>query len=597
MPREWLTPRKRLIVKHTAISLGSVLLISVLLIALRNEPRRYSPGEAVEGITSELARGVPAGYTPVQFTNVAQESGIHFRHFPGVRSTQLPEDMGSGAAWGDYDNDGDYDLFLCNIAGPLPALASGDLPADGSNRLYRNNGDGTFTDVTAASGLEYRGISMAAAWADYDADGDLDLVVTTYGRILLYRNRGQGSFEEVSRPSGLAGLQRFWAGASWGDFDRDGDPDLYVCAYVTYKFEPEFAAKTSRQFSSEVPFTLNPSSYPPEPNALFRNNGDGTFTEVAGNTGVANPDGRSLTASWCDFDLDGWPDLYVANDVSDNAMYRNKADGTFEDVSHSALVSDYRGAMGLAVGDFDSDGDFDIFITHWIAQENGLFWNMLRSGGRSAPGALRFADVADMLGLGQIALDSIGWGTSFIDFDNDGRLDLFVVNGSTFQQPDTKTLLVPMRNFLFWQKSPEEGFFEVGRLSGPVFAELHVGRGAAFADYDDDGDIDALVVNHGEAPLLLRNEAATHNHWLKVRVRGSRSPHLREGAIVELESQGKTQYEVLGAQPSYLSQNAPEAHFGLGAATTVDRIAVRFLSGSVREMRNVAANQRLLVSE
>ncbi len=597
MPAERRSTRKWLIVKHTAISLGAVLLVSALLVALRDQPRRYSPGEAIEGITSELARGVPADYTPVRFTNVAELAGIRFRHFPGVRSTQLPEDMGSGAAWGDYDNDGDYDLFLCNVAGPLPALAAGALPAEASNRLYRNNGDGTFTDATAASGLEYRGISMAAAWADYDNDADLDLVVTTYRRLLLYRSRGDGTFQEVSQSAGLAGLNRFWAGASWADYDRDGDLDLYVCAYVAYNFEPEFAGKTSRQFASEVPYTLNPSSYPPEPNALFRNNGDGTFSDVAAKAGVANPEGRSLTASWCDFDLDGWPDLYVANDVSDNALYRNRGDGTFHDVSHPALVADYRGAMGLAVGDYDADADFDIFITHWIAQENALFWNMLRSPGRTASDALRFADVADMLGLGQIALDAIGWGTSFFDYDNDGRLDLFVVNGSTFQQAERKTLLVPMRNFLFWQKNAEEGFFEVGRLSGPVFEERHVGRGAAFADYDADGDVDIVVVNFGEAPLLLRNEGGTGNHWLRVRLKGRRSPHCCDGAIVELESQGKSQHRLLGAQPSYLSQNAPEAHFGLGTATVVDRLTVRFPGGTVRELRNIAADQLVLVVE
>jgi hypothetical protein len=590
--------RKRLILRYTGIGLGIVAALSLVVLALRPKAERYRPGQEVEGVTSELERTLPPDYPRVTFRNVAREAGIDFVHFPARRTTQLPEDMGSGAAWGDYDGDGDPDLFVVNIAAALTATPDEIAASPGSNRLYRNNGDGTFTDVTAAAGLDYKGIGMAAAWADYDNDGDLDLVVTTYRRILLYRNRGDGSFEEVSAAAGLARLARFWAGASWGDYDGDGDLDLYVCAYVDYRFEPGAVGKTSRQFDAEVPFTLNPSSYRPEPNALFRNNGDGTFSDVARAAGVANPSGRSLTAAWCDFDLDGRLDLYVANDVSDNAMYRNLGNGRFEDVSHSALVADYRGAMGLAVGDFDNDGDFDIFITHWLAQENALFWNLLRTPGTATGGgSLKFMDIADMLGLGQIALPAIGWGTSFFDYDNDGKADLFVVNGSTLQDSSDPSRLVPMKNFLFWQKNPSDGFFETGRASGAVFEEFHVGRGAAFADYDRDGDVDIFVVNFGESPLLLRNDGGNRKNWIRIRPRGARGNRDAVGALVEVVAGGIAQLQAIGCQPSYLSQNPPEAHFGLGGATQVDRIRVRFPSGVVRELAGVAANREVLVEE
>ncbi len=593
-----LSARKKLVVRYTVLSVAAVVLLSLLFLLLRERPDAYRAGETVEGITNVLARQLPGGHPEVRFVNVAKEAGIDFVHFPGHRSTQLPEDMGSGVAWGDYDGDGDYDLFLGNVAGPLTASPVEIAASPGTNRLYRNNGDGTFSDVTSAAGLEYRGITMGAAWADYDNDGDMDLVVTTYGSILLYRNLSGGVFENVSASAGLAGSGRFWAGASWGDYNKDGFLDLYVCAYVKYRYRSEDAARTSRHFASDVPFTLNPSSYPAEANALFRNNGDGTFTGVAAAAGVLNEQGKSLTAAWCDFDLDGWLDLYVANDVSDNAMYRNRGDGTFEDVAHNALVSDYRGAMGLAVGDYDNDTDPDIFITHWMAQENGLFWNMVHSyDGGGPPGRMQFMDIADMLGLGQQALDKIGWGTSFFDFDNDGQLDLFVVNGSTFQDRQQPPRLIPMSDALFWQKSPEEGFYDTGPVSGGVFTEPRVGRGAAYADYDNDGDLDLAILQFGESPFLLRNEGGNQQNWLKVRLRGAKSGRDAVGAIVSVHASGKVQTRFAGSQPSYLSQNAPELHFGLGQQTRVERVTVRFPSGSVREETGVAVNQMVWIEE
>jgi hypothetical protein len=587
-----------LIIRYGLLSLSLIVLASLTVFLLRSAPKPYAPGERVEGITRELERHVPPDYPRVVFTDVARDAGITFTHFGGSRSTQLPEDMGSGAAWGDYDNDGDQDLYLCNLAGPLTATEQELARSPAGNRLYRNNGDGTFADVTEQAGVGLRAWSMGAAWGDYDNDGLPDLWVTTYGTNRLYHNEGNGHFSDVTEAAGLERQRGFWTGASWSDYDRDGDPDVYVCGYVKYSADPADLTKKTLQYGAEVPFTLNPSSYEPERNLLFRNTGNGTFVEVAKQLGVDNPKGRSLSAAWCDFNRDGWPDLYVANDISDNAMFLNLGRGRFADVSYPAWVADYRGAMGLGIGDWDNDGDMDIFITHWIAQENALFDNLLYTFGASAAkgGVTRFIDIADSVGLGQIALDYIGWGTSFFDYDNDGRRDVFVVNGSTFQDQRDPRRLVPMRHLLFWNKG-DKGFFEVGPVSGDVFSRLSVGRGAAFADYDDDGDVDVVVVNHSGPPLLLRNDGGHHRHWLRVKVRGSGSNRFGLGAKVEIITGGTKQIEEIGAQSSYLSQNEPVAHFGLGQTAQVEKLTVVFPGGRTVEQVQLKANQTVIISE
>ncbi|HEY6935616.1 MAG TPA: CRTAC1 family protein [Terriglobales bacterium] len=590
--------RKRLIWKYTAACCGVVLVAGSTLLLAHRHRRPYVPGQQVEGITQDLSRTLPPDYPRVQFTDVTEQAGIHFTHFPATRTTQLPEDMGSGAAWGDYDGDGWPDLYVVDIAGPLNYTPEQMARSPGGNRLYHNNHDGTFTDVTERAGVGFKGIGMGAAWADYDNDGRLDLVVTSYDRIILYHNNGDGTFTDVSKKAGLDKFRGFWSGPAWGDYDRDGNVDLYVCGYVKYSFHNEDLSKSSMQYTTLVPFTLNPSSYPPERNLLFHNNGDGTFTEAGKQAGVQDVTGRSLSAVWYDFNGDGWPDLYVANDVSESAMYLNLRNGKFKPIAHEAWVSDYRGAMGLAVGDWDRDGDPDIFITHWIAQQNALFDNLryTRAGG-GKPGPLRFEDVADTVGLGQISLNSIGWGTSFFDYDNDGQLDLMVVNGSTFQDDKDPRHLVPMKNFLFWQKSPEDGFFEVGAVSGPVFQQAHVGRGAAFADYDNDGDEDVFIVNQEGRPMLLRNDGGNRNNWIKVRVKCTKSNRTGFGTKIEVEAGGQKQYDQIGGQASYLSQNFPEAHFGLNHEKEVQRIKVNFPSGIVRVLEHVPANQIVTVEE
>ena len=407
-----------------------------------------------------------------------------------------------------------------------------------------------------------------------------------------------GDIAEHINLAGLGNQAGFRTGASWADYNRDGWLDLYVTGYVKYVSLDGQSA--SSQYDVDVPPSLNPSSFNPERNLLYRNNGDGTFREVALRSGVANPEGRSLSAAWADFDDDGWPDLYVANDVSDNVLFRNLGDETFEEISHRALVADYRGAMGIAVGDWDGDADLDMFITHWIAQENALYANRRADAAQRpgpAPKILQFMDVADRYGVGQIALDYIGWGTSFFDYDNDGRLDLFVVNGSTFQQKEAPHLLVPMNDQLFWNRGAAVGFFDVSRVSGEFFGVDYVGRGAAFADYDNDGDVDVFVVNHDGPGALLRNDGGNRHRWLKVALEGRQSNRSAIGARLRLVVAETVQIRAVGAQPSYCSQNSLVAHFGLADAPVVDTLEVIWPSGRRQILLDVDTNQTLRLVE
>ena len=594
-----LTKRRRALLLTTAAALLFLIAASVAAVRWgRNEPV-YRPGEAVEGVTSDLARLLPPDYPRVVFTDVTRASGIDFQHFDGKRFSQLPEDMGSGAAWGDFDGDGWIDLAVANEVGSI------DMPEVERQRsraravLYRNNRDGTFSDVTTKAGIDFRGWGMAAAWADYDNDGRLDLLITAYGRNVLYRNAGDGTFTNESTTSGIGTPQGFWAGAAWGDYDRDGLLDLYVTGYVKFT-RKSTTAGVKGGYDVENPASINPLAFPGERNLLFHNEGNGRFTERAAVAGVTNTAGRSLAASWVDLDEDGWLDLYVANDVSQNALFRNLGNGTFRDIAEVARVSDYRSSMGIAVGDWNGDGTQDLFLTHWLAQGNALYDNLLRPTAEQpapAPPRLVFMDDADRFGLGQVSLDYVGWATSFIDYDNDGKLDLFVVNGSTLQKRDDPARLVPMQSRLFWNRGKDEGFFDVSSVSGVYFRTAYVGRGAAFADYDNDGDTDAFVVNHGGPGVLLRNDGGNRNHWLQVELQGTRSNRFGIGAELRVVAGSDRQIRQVGAQSPYLSQNSPIETFGLGQWRVIDTIELRW-PGGARELRTrVAANQRVRLAE
>ena len=581
-------------------SLAGILFFAVLAIIFwpSGSNEQYVPGEAIEGLTSELERTVPEGYPKVKFIDATKPAGIEFVHFHGERTSQLPEDMGSGAAWADYDNDGWEDLFVANEVGPLSMRSDEIAQSPAHSSLYHNNGDGTFTEVSELAGVNLRTMAIAAAWGDYDNDNWPDLLVTNYGENYLFHNNGDGTFTDVSTSAGVNGLNSFWAGASWGDFDRDGYLDLYICGYVKY-VAPE-SSKSTAQYNVEVPVSINPSSFPAERNLLYKNNGDGTFTEIGKAARVAGGNGKSLSVVWCDFDEDGWPDLYVANDVSDNVMFRNVEGRAFEEISRAAFVADYRGAMGIGIGDWDNDEDMDIFVTHWMAQENALYSNLLTQI-KSAPAqpvnSIRFMDEADRFGLGQIALDFISFGTVFLDYDGDGKLDLFLANGSTFQQDANPKLLIPMKDQLFWNKGDDDGFFDVSVVSGEYFTQEFGGRGVASADYDNDGDVDLFIVNNVGPGILLKNDGGNANNWSKVHLIGDKSNKMAIGAKICLVAGDLTQIRQVGAQGSYCSQNSLKEIFGLGNEAKIDTLQIIWPGGLEQAFYNLPINELIQITE
>jgi tetratricopeptide (TPR) repeat protein len=603
-------------VTWTLSILATLLAISAIVtwrVRRDNQPDEYVPGENSKDVTNvEMDRATkassaataqpkvevgrpaadplinpdqkrPQGAPGPYFTDVTKEAGLaSFRQFQGQRTSQLPEDMGSGVAWGDFDNDGLDDLFVVSGGGPMDAPASQLAPSV----LYRNLGNGKFEKVQDFPDLRIHG--MSATWADFNNDGWLDLIVTGYDTIILFRNDHGHLVRDKAFPS----PKGFWAGASWGDFNHDGYLDLYICGYVKYKPNAGSQA-TSKQFDQEVPFTLNPASYEAERNLLYRNNGDGTFTEVAKEMGVANPEGRSLGALWHDFNGDGWPDLYVANDISENKLYVNHH-GKFVDSGKDAWVEEYRGSMGLASGDYNRDGFDDLFISHWIAQGDALYQGLPQEKkGIANKSRLHFTDVAALTGVGNSSMQKIGWGTSFVDIDSDGWLDLLVANGSTFEQKEgTPRRLVPMSSFLFWNDHGD--FFYDLAPWNRSFSQTHVSRGLAVADYNNDGAMDVAIVDQGEGVRLLRNDIP-QGHWVELRLHNRVPPSnapigFGDGATVIAWVKGVALRRYVGSS-SYLSQDSHRIHIGLGAAAKIDRLEVHWPSGGTETRTNLDANQ------
>jgi hypothetical protein len=582
--------RKLFVVRWSALSAAAGLAISAIVAVAGREDRLVVPAAQsnIEGLTNVLSRQTESSATPIRFIDVTNEVGIEFRHFPSQRASLLPEDMGSGVACGDYDDDGYSDLFFVNFAGSVADGAAVDH-RHGRCRLYRNASGARFEDVTDASGIEFIGYGMGAAWADYDNDGHLDLYITAFGNNALYRNLGDGTFKDVTATARV-GDSRFSAGCSWADYDRDGDLDLYVCNYVDFSHDDSDRAATQRRHPGEQPFTLNPSSYAPQPNSLFRNNGDGTFSEVADATGVADGNGRSLSASWVDLSNDGWPDLYVANDVSKNGVFRNRADGTFEDVGAPSGGADYRGAMGIAVADVDHDLDQDLFITHWVAQENALYLNMLNLSLKDHGKDILFIERAAYFRLGQVSLDMVGWATAFCDFDNDARRDLWVINGSTLEDSADQRRLLPQRPLIFWRSGTGQ-FFDVTDQVGQDIGTPFVGRGGAQIDYNLDGRIDLVFVVHGGSPILLRNVSSASGNWIRLVLKQTGANTLALGARALCTAGGVTQMAAIGASSSYLSQDEPVIHFGLGGSDSVDSLTIVWPDGAEDRYAEIAANQ------
>jgi enediyne biosynthesis protein E4 len=538
-------------------------------------------------------RGKPSGLPfDAKFVNVAAQAGLREPVIFGDegRADYILESIGCGVAFFDYDNDGWLDILL--LTGRRRTEPT---PPSATIRLYKNNRDGTFVDVTEHSGLG-RGVwAFGVTIGDYDNDGFDDLFVTCFGGNILFHNNGDGTFSDVTEKAGLhrPGVH-FGSGCTWIDYDRDGRLDLFVGHYVVFdqaKIQPRGKNPACNWRGS--PVYCGPMGLPHEPCRLYRNNGDGTFTDVSEKAGILAPTaGYALTAVSADFDGDGWPDIYVACDSSPSLLFRNNHDGTFTERGFESGVAinedgKEQAGMGLGIGDFDCDGHLDIFKTHFAADTNILYRNNVRG---------TFRDVTTASGLA-VETRFVGWGAAMLDFDNDGLPDLFYTTGMVSPElerdlPDTpfKTPSVLFRN-LGGRK-----FEELFDLAGPAMKELHSSRGAAFGDFDNDGDIDIVVMNMNEPPSLFRNDVSGKHHWLKVLLQGVESNRSAIGAQVTAVYGGYKQVQAVLAQSSYLSVNDRRLHFGLGAETTAS-LEIHWPNGRVERISQVESNQLLVIRE
>ena len=525
------------------------------------------------------ARNKDAG-CPVVFTDVAASAGLRFLHERGgTPEHQLPETMGSGLAWLDYDNDGWMDLYVVQ-SGLFPPRGE-----PGSNdRLYHNRKNGTFEDVTEKAGIRDRAYGMGAIAADFDNDGFTDIFVTNFGLNILYRNNGDGTFTDVTAKAGVAGSG--WStSAAFADFDGDGLLDLFVVRYLDYSVEKNYFCGDAR---TGVRQYCNPRVYPPVSNLLYRNNGDGTFTDVTASSGIGAALGKGLGVVVADFDDDGRPDIYVANDTTMNFLFRNLGGMKFEDVSllsGAGLTAAGRpmGGMGVNAGDLDGDGKLDIVVANFEAEWNSFYRNV---------GSGVFEDLSGPSGFGPPAFNFSGFGLNLFDATNAGRLDAFVANGHVSEAPTMQNVTYAERPFLMWNDG--KGKF-TERACGEPFRRELVGRGSAVADYDNDGDVDIAVSNSGGPLELLRNDGK-HGGWIGFRLRGKKSNRQGIGARLTLETDSGRQVREAKAGDSYLASSDPRIHFGLGKS--VPRLlTIRWPSGLVQEVKDLKPGRYQTIEE
>ena len=527
------------------------------------------------------------------FTNVAREAGLGAVTVFGGRETNkyLLETTGCGAAWLDYDNDGWLDAFLVNGT-TLEGFPKQQQP---TNHLYRNRRDGTFEDVTLSTGVAASGWGQGACVGDYDNDGWDDLYVTYYGQSRLYRNQAGARFEDVTQSAGLAEPRTRWGtGCAFLDYDRDGRLDLFAANYIDLDLKTAPTPESGLCRYKGIPVACGPPGLPGGKNVLYRNRGDGTFEDVSDRAGVTRTTATyGLGVATLDFDDDGWLDIYVANDSNPSVLYRNDHNGGFEDIAvrtGCALSQDGKpqAGMGVAVGDYDRNGTLDVFKTNFAGDTSTLYQN---AGGR-------FCE--DKTFAGGIGVNTrwLGWGVGFLDLENDGWLDLFLVNGHVYPEVWQLRTEASYKQRKVVYRSRRDGRFEdvSERLGAPV-TEPRAGRGAAFGDYDNDGDVDVLVNNVHDAPDLYRLEAPRANHWLTVKLVGTRSNRSAIGARVLCSAGGTTLVDEVRGGGSYASQNDLRVHFGLGAATRVDRLEVRWPSGLREAWRDLPADQLLTLKE
>ena len=510
------------------------------------------------------------------FTDVTKDAGINFRHsFGDFDLSNIVEGTGAGAMFFDYNGDGWLDIYFVNgcwlkdVNDNRGRTLRGKL----TNALYRNNADGTFTDVTKEAGVgdeEHFGFGCSAA--DFDKDGDLDLYVLNYGPNVFYRNNGDGTFTDISESSGLANSN--WSlSAPWFDYDGDGDLDVYVANYLEYdsgKFRSYYAA-------AGYP---GPLSYRGQPDALYRNNGDGTFTDVTKAAGIYQPNGRAMSATVADLNNDGFPDIYVANDAMENYYFRNKGNGTFENEGLMTGLAFGEGgqgvsSMGPCIGDVDRDGWLDVYIPD-------MGYGCLLMNRKDY-----FEDRTEPTSLAVVCGQYTGWGGVLFDYDCDGYLDIFVANGDAHHEYTEEDVL--MRN------DGMGNFVDIADKSGPYFKQKYVGRGATYGDFDNDGDLDLLVINLNDSPRLLRNDGGNKNNWLTIQARlaGGKSDAI--GARIIVTAGPLTQIRDLIPVTGYLSQADPRCHFGLGKSTKADTVEIRWPDRQTTKLKDVDSNQIITV--
>ncbi len=543
-------------------------------------------------LRSLVSQDKPAAAPFSRFVDVAESAGLTKTMVYGGTDhiTYIVELNGGGCAFFDYDNDGWMDIFI------LGGRRLEGIPPGSSNRLYHNNRDGTFTDVTEKAGLFDCGWACGVCVGDYNNDGFEDLFLTYYGQNRLYRNNGDGTFTDVTRKAGLLyPTTRFGSGATFFDYNRDGLLDLFVSNYVVIDLAnaPKPSLDVPNCNYEGVATNCGPTGLPAPQHFLYRNNGDGTFTDVSKQSGIAAMQGSyGFTAVAFDADEDGWQDIYVACDATPSMLLMNNHDGTFRE---EALVRGVAlgpggilmGGMGVGQGDYDLDGHIDLLKTHFQNQPTGLYRNN---------GKAEFEDVTAPAGL-SAERRFISWGTALADFDNDGYPDIFIATGTVYPELERVYAKYPAHSPRILFRNQGNGrFVELGDEAGPAISAKHQSRGAAFGDFDNDGDIDIVIMNRNEPPSLLRNDVPPGNHWLKVRLEGTKSNRSALGSRVIVHYGGKTQAQCLTSQSSFLSSNDPRLHFGLGKVTTAD-VDVYWPTGVKEIFKGVAADQLLTIRE
>ncbi len=525
----------------------------------------------------------------VKFIDIAQSAGIDFRHDNAASSEKyLIETMGSGCGWIDYDQDGLLDLYLAN--GAATRLYKPAHPLRGA--LYRNNGDGTFTDVTVKAGVGAEGLfGMGVAVGDYDNDGYPDLLVLGYGRCILYHNNGNGTFTDVTAHAGVENLGRWASSAAWFDYDNDGRLDLVIANYIDWSPDRNFWCG---DHGPGMRSYCHPDDYNGEAPTLYHNNGDGTFTDVSKQSGVGLKPGNGLGVVTFDYDNDGWQDIFIANDSMANFLFHNNRDGTFREVGYSAGVAVSadglpEAGMGTDAADATGKGRMDLIVTHLDSQLARLYENM---------GDGTFDDATLRSGLGYATFHMSGFGARFMDYDNDGAPDIFMANGHVLDNIQRYNASVRYAEPKLMFRNLGHGTFQnVSETLGRDFQLPRVSRGAAIGDFDNDGDLDILVNNNGEHPQLLRNDGGNANHWLEMFLIGTRSNRDGVGARVKVSAGDLVCLDQRKGGMSYQSAQDPRLHFGLGKHSIVDAVEILWPSGAVTKLAKIQADRIIAVEE